>query len=372
MDAYGYARRYITGTLTNEECSAKYEEWGSTCKLQTDLIHLLKEMVSRMRSGSKVIFNAYPYLATDKPIEDNQLLRGLQVLAMEEQRKAVDYVNAHHSNGVEIIYFNEGVTSFAGHECETGADTNPNGWFLELDGDIDLNKESISQVYHFNSLGHYNWADALADTLESAVRDVITYRIATGNDNRPTKPPTSRPTKRPTSPSFFGGIFGFVDNTTLVNVTDMNVTNSTGVEVDTYDMLPSNDVQSIIDTIEGKDSQYAIQPRAQQPREQPRTSDIQPISVVGETIQWYMDWNMVKCVLSDDNKPSYCEVYDTPDECCLANGHADDCSIFPDRDYGSHVEEEVSNTVVETTSMKKNKQLRDSVQHEAKSGKLRG
>ena len=180
----GYAKRYLEGTLTNEECSKVSSEYGSMCKIETDLINVFDTIVSRMKPGSKLIYNAYPHLATDKQDAESVLLRELVTIAIEKMTNAIDYVNSiYWVKDVEIILFTGHIDDFAGHEADVWGDPNPTGYLNELSlGTVSLSKEKRAQLYHPNEAGHMTWSKAFAPTLESVVREIIGIREA--NDSK--------------------------------------------------------------------------------------------------------------------------------------------------------------------------------------------
>ena len=68
--------------------------WIHVHKIETDLINVFDTIVSRMKPGSKLIYNAYPHLATDKQDVESVLLRELVTIATEKMAKAIDCVNS--------------------------------------------------------------------------------------------------------------------------------------------------------------------------------------------------------------------------------------------------------------------------------------
>lgn len=131
-DAYSFTKAYLEGDLSYDECQPSRT---TTCKFETDFIQMLESITSRMKPGSKIIFNAYPHLALDRDIPENGMVRDIVVASLEEQRKAIDYMNSvltRDGAGVEIRHFAGHLDAFTGHEAGTGWVQNPDGWYNEL------------------------------------------------------------------------------------------------------------------------------------------------------------------------------------------------------------------------------------------------
>ena len=225
-DTLGYAMRYISGSLSDAECSEIKSEWdGASCSYENDLTNVLETIIYRMKDGSKLIYNAYPHLVLDREQNEYQLLREITTQTINVQMKVVDYLNAvlqSSGKGVDIVLFTENVDAFAGHEAEipsisapinfestsltriempfgitfqlpsiedglqsaetTLDKTNPDGWYNELSPNvITMSEDELNQLYHPNADGHQGWAVSFAPTLESVVREVIMAREEESN-----------------------------------------------------------------------------------------------------------------------------------------------------------------------------------------------
>ena len=78
-----------------------------------------------MKAGSKIIYNTYPYLASDKQDEESKSIREISTAAVEMGKRAISKLNSmYQASGidVEIIPFDEHVAAFAGHEPEVWGD----------------------------------------------------------------------------------------------------------------------------------------------------------------------------------------------------------------------------------------------------------
>lgn len=78
-----------------------------------------------MKPGSKIIYNAYPYLASDNQDEESESIREIGTAAAEIGKRAISNLNSMYQAsgiGVEIIPFEEHVAVFAGHEPDVWGD----------------------------------------------------------------------------------------------------------------------------------------------------------------------------------------------------------------------------------------------------------
>ena len=77
-----------------------------------------------MKQG-KIIYNAYPYLASDKQDEESKSIREIGTAAAEMGKRVIRNLNSmYQASGikVQIIPFEEHVAVFSGHEPDVWGD----------------------------------------------------------------------------------------------------------------------------------------------------------------------------------------------------------------------------------------------------------
>jgi len=172
-------KKYATCKLAVNH-GLRYLNWN----YESELITVFEQVTSRMKPGSKLLFNAYPNIATDKDIDEHRLLRELCRVVLVVQKKAIEHVNTmlkKDERGVEIILIDGQVEEFEGHEAETRSFTaNPDGWFRELAFvNYGIAQDVLAQLYHPNSLGHIGWGRGIAVELESVIREILAVPAGT-------------------------------------------------------------------------------------------------------------------------------------------------------------------------------------------------
>jgi von Willebrand factor type A domain/PKD domain len=152
---------FAVGQRSPHDCKDKIEYANQHVNdVRDDLFALLRDLKNRMRPGSKIILNSYPYLEKDSSLTLGREVFGIgtvypvgrEVRALgdrgeQAQREAVEWANA--AVGVEVVYMNQIKGLFAGHEPDGRVSSrNPDRWLHEFD------TFTSSEWYHYNSLGH--------------------------------------------------------------------------------------------------------------------------------------------------------------------------------------------------------------------------
>ena len=77
-----------------------------------------------MKAGSKIIYNAYPYLASDKQDEESKSIREISTAAVEMGKRAISKLNSMCIKHLALMSksFHEHFAAFAGHEPEVWGD----------------------------------------------------------------------------------------------------------------------------------------------------------------------------------------------------------------------------------------------------------
>lgn len=56
-----------------------------------------------MKAGSKIIYNAYPYLASDKQDEESKSIREISTAAVEMGKRAISKLNSmYQASGIDV------------------------------------------------------------------------------------------------------------------------------------------------------------------------------------------------------------------------------------------------------------------------------